>query len=337
MLYHSFGFFGARLGVSAFFVLSGFLITWLLLQEHSKTKNISLNNFYYRRTLRIFPAYFGFLFIIFTVEAIQDFESLKEFILPSTLYYYNYYYPITGNKHPALGHLWSLCVEEQFYLIWPLLFAYAQKKGVRHVLILLALIITGGLLWRCYGYFELGLTDRWLYRTFDSRFDNLAIGCFFAVILNNLRLRRTLWQVVSQVTLLPIFILCLIASRALGTHEEMYSYTLGFTIEALLIGLILTQCIAFNENIFIRWLNNKAVVFIGTISYPMYLYHELAAGSSEKVGAYISSWLGIAIDNRLFLIMGFAATIIVAYLSYRYIETPFLKLKDAAINIKHLH
>lgn len=328
MFYHSFGMLGARIGVSTFFVLSGFLVTWLLVKEYSDDDSISLKGFYYRRTLRIFPAYFGFLFLIFLVETLQDFDKIKEFIVPSVFYYYNYYYPVTGNGHPALGHLWSLCVEEQFYILWPLLFMVFARKGYGSVLMLLVSIVLASLIWRLYGYYELNLGPRWLYRAFDSRFDNLAIGCFFAIVLSNDGHRASLWRFVSQAKYFPIYFVTLILSRILGIYAEAYSYTFGFTVEAILIGLLMVQCMVFYERKYFKWLNSRLLVFIGTISYPMYLYHEFAAGISDALGGRLASQFGLDIGPYLVAILGFALTIAMAFFSYKFIETPFLRLKS---------
>lgn len=328
MFYHSFGTFGARIGVSAFFVLSGFLVTWLLIKEYSDYDSISLKGFYYRRTLRIFPAYFGFLFLVFFVETLQDFEKIKEFIVPSVFYYYNYYYPVTDHGHPALGHLWSLCVEEQFYILWPFLFMLFARREYRSVFILLVSIVLVCLMWRLYGYYELNLGPKWLYRAFDSRFDNLAIGCFFAIVVANKRYGALLWRLVSQAKYFSVYFVILIASRMLGMYAEAYSYTFGFTVEAILIGLLMIQCIVFYEQKYFKWLNSRLLLFIGTISYPMYLYHELASGISDAIGGRLASRFGLAIGPYLTGIASFSLTIVMAFFSYKFIEIPFLRLKS---------
>jgi peptidoglycan/LPS O-acetylase OafA/YrhL len=331
MLYHSFGFMGARLGVSAFFVLSGFLITWLLLKEFSKTDDVSLKGFYYRRTLRIFPAYFSFLIVVFIIEMLQGDESIADFILPSFFYYYNYYYPITGNGHPNLGHIWSLCVEEQFYIIWPLVFMLTARRGQNYIISFLVLVILAGVLWRYYAYFGLELSDKWLYRTFDSRFDNLAIGCLLAVILNNKTLRDKAWGLLDYPALMPFFVVALVLSRLLGMSDPAYSYTLGFTVEGVLISLILVQCLAYSHTWYLGWLNNRFIVFIGVISYAMYLYHELAAGVALKASAYLSNILGISIGQYVAGFMGFVLTVIAAYFSYLVIEKPILRMRNRKV------
>ncbi len=327
MLHHSYGFMGARLGVSAFFVLSGLLITWLLLREHAVAGDISLKGFYFRRTLRIFPAYFSFLIIIFIIEMLQKDEAITNFILPSFFYYYNYYYPITGSGHPSLGHIWSLCVEEQFYIVWPLIFMLTMKRGKNYIVSFLALVIIGGVLWRCYAMFELSMTEKWLYRTFDSRFDNLAIGCLLAVILKDANLRAKIWRLLDFPVLMPIFLAALILSRLIGLKAPTYSYTFGFTVEAILIGLILVQCMANNQAWFAKWLNHRFLVFIGVISYAMYLYHELAAGIADKAAAYAWDMLNISIGHYSTGMLGFTLTVMGAYFSYKFIEKPMLKLR----------
>ncbi len=123
----------ARLGVSAFFVMSGFLITWLLLNEYDRTSSISLKHFYSRRILRIFPAYYVFIAASIVADLTLGDERIKPMILPSLSYYTNYFNAIYGQGSSSVSHMWSLAIEEQFYLIWPLLLYILISKGGRRL------------------------------------------------------------------------------------------------------------------------------------------------------------------------------------------------------------
>ena len=107
------------LGVSAFFVLSGFLITWLLLKEYRDTGTISLRRFYTRRMLRIFPAYYVFVAASFAIDTVRGDHWRPGLGLSALLYVVNYYNAFQGHPATSIAHAWSLGIEEQFYLLWP--------------------------------------------------------------------------------------------------------------------------------------------------------------------------------------------------------------------------
>jgi len=107
------------LGVSAFFVLSGFLITWLLLKEDSRMGEVSLTRFYTRRVLRIFPAYYTFLGLSFVIDHLRHDTWSPALRNSAILYVVNYFNALHGHPNTSIAHAWSLAVEEQFYLFWP--------------------------------------------------------------------------------------------------------------------------------------------------------------------------------------------------------------------------
>src|SRR6267378_3170255 len=118
------------LGVSAFFVLSGFLITWLLLKEQRATGTVSTRQFYTRRVLRIFPAYYVFLAASFAVDYARGQQWPPGLRLSGLFYVVNYYNAFHGHNAGSISHAWSLGIEEQFYLLWPMLFLVLLRGGV---------------------------------------------------------------------------------------------------------------------------------------------------------------------------------------------------------------
>src|SRR5881628_2466461 len=108
------------LGVSAFFVLSGFLITWLLLREHAANGTVSLTRFYTRRVLRIFPAYYAFLALSFAIDHLRHDPWSPALRNSAIVYLINYFNAFNGHPNTSIAHAWSLAIEEQFYLLWPL-------------------------------------------------------------------------------------------------------------------------------------------------------------------------------------------------------------------------
>src|SRR6266568_5411553 len=137
------------LGVSAFFVLSGFLITWLLLKEHAASGTVSLRRFYTRRVLRIFPAYYAFLALSFAIDHLRGQAWGPSLGFSSVFYLVNYYNAFNGHPTTSISHAWSLGIEEQFYLLWPLLLLGLLQGGVARVARALVFLIVVVVAWRC--------------------------------------------------------------------------------------------------------------------------------------------------------------------------------------------
>jgi peptidoglycan/LPS O-acetylase OafA/YrhL len=300
--YHSgLGNFG-DLGVSIFFVLSGFLITHLLLNEESKTGTVSLRAFYWRRTLRIFPAYYCFIAASFAFDSLRHIPWKPGMLLAGVTYTLDYYNSLIGNFGP-IGHGWSLAIEEQFYLLWPLAFIGLRRRK-EFLIAVIALVCV----WRSALYFN-GASNHWLYNSFDCRADNLAVGCLLAVLAI---------KCVGHLALSFVPPLLIAASRYFG--NEAYHYSVGFTVEALLIGVWLVQIL--NAPRWWKWLDWKPLAFIGTISYPIYLYHPWATGAANRIS---HDW---RFPIALVIVIALAA------FSYFVIERPFLKLKDRITDMR---
>ncbi len=182
IFYHSGAPVPGGLGVLIFFVLSGFLITWLLLKEWARHDGVSLRGFYARRTLRIFPAFYAYatasLILMLAIHKAVDWHQFAA----SLFYANNYYQAIRGDPNTMLSHTWSLAIEEQFYLLWPFTFAYVLRKNFG-----LARSLMGGIgvIWcyRLFLVFGLHISHGYIYEAFDTRADSLLIGCLLAVVL----------------------------------------------------------------------------------------------------------------------------------------------------------
>src|SRR6266705_6713745 len=172
------------LGVSAFFVLSGFLITWLLLKEHRATGSMSLRQFYTRRVLRIFPAYYAFIALTYAGDHVRG-QAWPPGLAPSALVYLvNYFNALNGHPTTSIAHAWSLGIEEQFYLLWPMLLLVLLRGGTRRAAQTLGVVIVAVLLWRTTLYAGFHVGSAYVYNAFDTRFDNLAVGCLLALTAN---------------------------------------------------------------------------------------------------------------------------------------------------------
>jgi peptidoglycan/LPS O-acetylase OafA/YrhL len=254
-----------HLGVRFFFVISGFLITGLLLKELAKNENINLTKFYFRRTLRIFPPYYFYLFVILFLSIIGWLEIPLLSFLPAFAYVSNYIHPNTWN----LGHAWSLSVEEQFYLIYP---GILVLLGKRKTILLLGFLIAVSPIIRVIDYKIFG-DEVWLLKGFHSNADGLAIGCLLAFFHEFLHQNNLYLRVLNSklMILAPILIFVF---NAQGDHPLIY-LGLSFTVCNLLVALCLDWSITnFKNNAIGKTLNSKPLVMLGVMSYSIYLWQQ---------------------------------------------------------------
>jgi peptidoglycan/LPS O-acetylase OafA/YrhL len=303
-------------GVTGFFVLSGFLITTLLLREQQSMGSVSLRDFYARRTLRIFPAYYACVIASYTIDRVAGNPWPRGLVPSAFAYVVNYFNAF--NRHPdtSVAHLWSLGVEEQFYLLWPTIFIALARYGLPAVRKALAAVIVLGIVWRCVLHYT-GLVDQaYLYNTFDARFDNLAIGCLLATLTTSPRLTN----VVPYLAPSAWAPLVTIALMTLVTHgmSSTARHLVGFTIYSALVAVLLVQLLHLSRSFLWRWLESPVSRFLGTISYPIYLYHGWGLG----LGHWLTAW-----PPLLQFIAGAVFGVIGAVGSYFVVERPFLALK----------
>jgi peptidoglycan/LPS O-acetylase OafA/YrhL len=316
MVYH-FGYpVPGDLGVSAFFVLSGFLITWLLLKEYQATGGTSLRRFYIRRVLRIFPAYYVFVAVSFALDHLRNDPWPVGLPTAGLLYLVNYFNALHGHPTTSIAHAWSLGIEEQFYLLWPLLFIGLMRLGVsRARWILLGLIVVVAT-WRSYLLFGLSASHAYLYNAFDTRFDNLAVGCLLALSAGEAWFAPIAGATARSV-LLPVVTLILITISRLGIGEQ-YHYSVGFSVNAILLAVFIVQMLQLFRTWLWAWLEHPVVRYLGVISYPLYLWHVWSLG----LGHHLSF-----APRPLQFLGGAAVCVLVASGSYYLVEKPFLNLK----------
>jgi len=306
----------ADLGVDAFFVLSGFLITWLLLVERERTGTVSLKSFYLRRAFRLLPAYYVYLAVAFTLYFLRHGQR-SDFVLPSLLYYANYFNAFHDHPLTPISHTWSLAVEEQFYAFWALAFLLLSRRSRSSVVTFLLVAIPVVAAWRSYLYLVVVSGSAYVYNAFDTRFDNIAIGCLAAVLTTNGWFLRGIDKV-SRHWVMPLVTIALIGlTHTFFPHKWHYSF--GFTLYALLIAIAILQLMILSQTRAWRWLNHPVARYIGSISYPMYLYHGFATNFARKLPHFNS--------DILMLIAATAATVLAGSISYYAVERPFLRLR----------
>lgn len=298
-----------QLGVSAFFVISGFLITNILIKEYQENKTIRLSRFYKRRALRILPAFY---FMLLTVGVLALFKvinvSLVDMISAAT---FTWNYEFT-TKDWWVGHSWSLSVEEQFYLLWPALLLLANHRGAKKWALFFIFISP---LVRVANYF---LFPEWRGRLsimLHTRLDTLMFGCLLALYWDHPTLKKYLYHRYSGVFLAGASLFLLIVSPTL-THyfAGTYMMTGGYSLEGLAIAWAIAWFVTYPKSIVGRFLNFEPLMRIGVLSYSLYLWQQL-----------------FLTDNNHTILGQFPFNIISVFImaefSYRLIERPFLKLK----------
>lgn len=319
---------GGFLGVDIFFVLSGFLITSILIKEQSLFGQINLKNFFLRRIFRLVPAFWAFLFILY---------FFGNFLLPSAqagviydnnnfgfsfLYLMNWHRAygdgITGN----LNHTWSLAIEEQFYIVWSLiLFAlFAAKKSrvrIAGFTVATVLVLISWRLFRALNGEEIHV----LYYSTETRIDALLIGCVGAMVYG--------WKLIPQsfyksrkfrITAFWAFIAAFMILFAVS-HEDaslFYGLLSAFSVSVSIIIIWLIT----NEGLLKRILEVSVLRWVGKISYALYLWHYLCYEFAKK------SFDSIPLE----MVFGISLAVSISIASYILIEKPFLKLKNRYTN-----
>jgi peptidoglycan/LPS O-acetylase OafA/YrhL len=306
-------------GVVAFFVLSGFLITWLLLQERARFGSIDLAAFYERRALRIFPAFYLYWLILVLLLAWLHKPINWPHALSAALYYSNYYHAFLGDPNDGFSHTWSLAIEEQFYLLWPPLLTLLAglRRPLHGTLAMLVLVVWVYRLLLVYGF---GIDQSWLYAAFDTRFDSLLVGCLTAVLLFEQRAPVLLKFFLSSAWVaIPVIGLLLLAIGPAGGWWPRYRDTIGMALAPPLIAVLIIQAIAMSGSRWGAWLEWAPLTYLGRISYGMYLYQQLTVDFVSR------HMLQISLSAKFLLAL--LLTIVCASVSYWALERPCLKIK----------
>jgi peptidoglycan/LPS O-acetylase OafA/YrhL len=320
MLYH-FGvpYVNGAVGVEMFFVLSGFLITWLLLGEQRRSGTISVRAFYLRRVLRIFPAFYAFVLFAVGVEVLRGRAIPFAETVSALLYVSDYYSAVRHPPDSFVSHTWSLAIEEQFYLLWPaaLLMLSRWSVGAR-IRTLIAVIVS---VW----FYRLllkagGVSGGYIYHAFDARLDQLAIGCLLASLLFANRWSPS-WQAACANCVWPLLTVAALFASSIGDlSSTAYRDVFGFALEPVLAAILIVQLIALHRHWMWKWVQWRAVRFLGRLSYSLYLYQQITISVPDR-------WFGQELSVAKFL-AAFGITLAFALGSYYVIERPFLRLKS---------
>jgi peptidoglycan/LPS O-acetylase OafA/YrhL len=305
---------GGYIGVDVFFVLSGFLITVLLLQEHAALGTVSLKRFYVRRALRLLPALLVVCASVMTVASfVPRLEERTETMRGSLAALTYTAAPAAAFGWADLGlmlHTWSLSVEEYFYLFWPLLLLALLRRHRPVLERALILLLIAAIAYRWWAADSAGWSITRIAYGPDSRLGQLLVGCALAVFLAKVTPRLRAWHGAAALALLVAFVLL-----PFGQVNDFY-YHGGSTAVALGSAVLIAACMAGPSSALSRLLSTRPMVWIGRRSYGIYLWNPPLVGITAAT----------PVPGRLQLPVKLALTFLVPALSYRWIERPFLRL-----------
>lgn len=293
-----------NLGVRFFFTVSGFLITWLMVREENQSGTVSLKNFYLRRALRILPVYATCLAVLAAFQWAGLYQQ-RTFIWIQLLTFTRDFY---NSRMECLttGHIWSLSVEEQFYLVWPAVFILLGNS-LRRRTVLLAGVAVFSIAWKVLallGWYNRHLAFLFVPLAPGHYLDCLAYGCLGAIwfAAREAELRDFFARFGQWITLAAVFLIVFPEFAGLGDAVQ----STGFA-------LILLQSVLFPDRGLYKWLNHPLMARIGILSYSLYIWHQ----------PIFVNWP----FPRLWMLV-YPTTFAAAWLSYNYLERPFFSLRS---------
>lgn len=289
------------LGVQTFFALSGFLITLLMQRELQRTGDLNLKGFYWRRVLRIFPAYISYLLAVAAFQYLGVADLTRADWIGAITYTVNFF----SNPSWEIGHSWSLSIEEHFYLLWPAAVILLPPHGKVRALVgtlLTCFTLRWVVLLLLPGWTK--LAETWTF----TRLDSIAVGCLLALLVQHPLWRTRLDQVARY---WPLVLGILGLSLAAGHFSTKIDLGFVYSISSISLGLLVWSAVQWNP----AWLNNRLLSAIGIGSYSLYLWQQLF------LNPQLEAWWTMFPTNIVLACL-------TAWISYRYIESPFLRLKE---------
>lgn len=306
-------------GVDLFFALSAYLITELLLREHAKLGRFSLSAFYVRRALRIWPLYFTFLaltvFVIPTIFSDERFGPI--YIVSFALFFGNWVSAAYGLPFSVASPLWSISVEEQFYIAWPLLLLLFGVHRIKQLaVVLLAIALGTRVFLAVYGAEHPAVWCNTL-----ARLDPIAMGAILAFVLGGRapQIKGAFRLLMIGVALVSFLFVAKYLEQDGPTSIATYGVTALASV-ALLIAVLREDARLLQRQPF------KSLVYLGRISYGLYVFHLLAIALVGQL--VVIPLLGIQVNFEIRLVLSLLLTMLLAFISYALLEQPFLKLKE---------
>jgi peptidoglycan/LPS O-acetylase OafA/YrhL len=304
---------GGQLGVKFFFVISGFLITTLLIKEKIKTNTVNLKKFYIRRFLRIFPVFYIYLLVVFILNRVLHVGIDTLTFLGAALYLTNFHiFPESW----AIMHSWSLAVEEQYYLLWPSIF----KKNTKLAIVIAVLFIAIAPFLRVFVYY-FPVYTRVLLAPFINDADSIFIGSLLAIISFKGMIN---WSFFSRykivITVIGFLLMWFISNETLHGRYGKILLPFGNTFTAITFSFIIISNIIPSKDFIFKLLNGSAFTLIGRLSYSIYVWQQLFFLAPENFPGARFSWNRFPVNLIL--------VAIISITSYYGFEKYFLKLKS---------
>ena len=293
------------LGVTCFLVISGLLITKLLLIELDENGKIDLGRFYIRRSFRIFPPFYAYLLVVGLLGLVHVAPVDVKSFLYSAAYLRNY------APHPnvmLLGHTWSLALEEQFYLLWPAcLFLFSPRKCLR--IALAAILLSPAI--RIATYLLVPSMRDHINFMLHTRMDSIMVGALLALAQHQGAYKRVLAVLCRPIWLIPVAFYFLAQPALVEHYKGIFTLSLGFSLDALGCGIVILYVTNVPGSLPGRLLNRPWLRHLGIISYSLYLWQQMFTGGNTFL-------------FPLNLVVVFAC----AECSYWLIERPSLRLRN---------
>lgn len=303
------------LGVDLFFILSGYLITTLLVREADAFGSFSLRDFYVRRAIRIMPVYYFVVSSVAFYYIVIDGKSDYLTLLP---YYYLFLSNFLVDDIPTLGPTWSLSVEEQYYLVWPALLVMLPR---RLVFLVLTIFIFGNVMIMT-GWFrtpEPMSVGPLVFQMPNATYAPILLGSLAALVLHNRAAFQKISPTLSHGAAAPVVFFLLVVAMEFSPSDlrGIPNFLIHSLMALLLIALVVKE-----RNVFTPILTNRLIARVGVVSYGIYIYHLLALDITNRTFAIIgrsSSW------QNLFLYALLSYTL--AEISYRTLEAYFRRFR----------
>lgn len=316
------------LGVTIFFFLSGFLITTLLFQEHAANGKVAIGNFYIRRFLRLGPELMGLVFLATLLGFVLGTPPHVLDIVSAVTYLSNYYFAalyseVFGYTQPYWSHLWSLAVEEHYYLTYPLIFSW-MIFGRSRAVWFFSVVLLGCLAWRTYlvveNVFPLTWTNPYTYMASEARIDSIAYGAVLAFLAQReARLSNGIGHLfVAAGIALMLFTLVI--------RDDLFRETIRYSLQGIAMMLIFAHLYLTRQRSFLMpLLENPLMRWGGLLSYGAYLWHGEVLRVYEHFGLDLRA-AGLT-ARAIGIPVGIALTFLIAYASYQYLARPALRLR----------
>jgi peptidoglycan/LPS O-acetylase OafA/YrhL len=306
-------------GVETFFVLSGFLITDILSREYDRRHDLDVPRFWLARAVRLFPT-LAVAVVVVTIDGFVLQGRLDESVIPTLTYSANWF-QVARQHSVTLGVAWSLAVEEQFYLLWPFALLLILRRGIRplHIVLPAALLANASRL----ALFWAWGANPWVYQGTECHLDTILAGAALA-----------LWRRERRAQLAPSWAAPLgCMSLLLACVPQPWSVLTTGPLVSVGASLVILCLVEESRHGALAWARWRPLIWLGTISYSLYLWHEML------IGPVLAAEHGLAIATWAEWPAYYAFALLAGWLSYAITERPFLelrrRLRDRTTTVSH--